>query len=83
MIESYVGYLVIIICLELSVDAGLRVHVLVADDDGVVVIVQDADECPSVLVVRHASSVVNVTSRVAQNLYTERLLNHSSSVTLI
>ena len=56
---------------------------LVADDDGVVVIVQDADECPSVLVVRHSSSVVNVTSRVAQNLYTERLLNHSSSVSLI
>ena len=41
---------------------------VVAGDDGVVVIVQDTDECSSVLIIRDSSTVVYVTSRVAQNL---------------
>ena len=65
----------VIICLQLSVDTRLRIDMFITENDWVIVVVQDGDECSSVLVIRDTASIVNVAGCVPQYLL-ERFMDY-------
>lgn len=58
---------------NLPVNPGLRVHVLFTQDAGVVEILQDVEDASPVPVISNTPPVVNLASRVLQNLGAKRL----------